>query len=106
VVPRSAGVGDHDRDEAPVRPVPNGGLDPDLGRYADDCKRSDLRATQRELERAALECGHRKRVEDGFRGERGELRHELERGGVAQERRHDALDAILSFRCQDIAVRS
>ena len=36
VVPGSAGVGDHDRDEAQVGAVANGGLDPDLDRDADD----------------------------------------------------------------------
>jgi hypothetical protein len=93
----SAGVYDHDRDEAAVTAVSNGGLDAHLGGDADNRKGDDLRVAQRELERGALEGGHREPVEDGLRWERGELGHERKAGGVAQERRHDVLDSILAL---------
>jgi hypothetical protein len=42
MVPGSAGISDHDRDEAAVGAVPDRGLDPDLGRDAGDRKGGDL----------------------------------------------------------------
>jgi len=42
----SAGVGDHDRNQAQVGAVPDGGLDPDLCRDADDREGGDLQVAQ------------------------------------------------------------
>jgi len=76
----SAGVADHDRNQAAVAAVTNGRLDADLGRDADDRKGSDLGVAQREVERGALERGHRELVEDRLRLARSELGQELKTG--------------------------
>src|SRR4029453_13278120 len=91
------GICDHDGDEAAVGAVANGGLKGELDRNADEHKGGDLGVAQRELQRGALECRHRELVEDRLRWAGSELWHQLKARRVAQERRDDLLDPVLSL---------
>ena len=60
-------------------------LDPDLGRHADDDERAQPAIAEGHVERRPLERRHRKLVEDGFGGQRRDLRDQLEARRIAEE---------------------
>jgi hypothetical protein len=93
----ATGVRDHDRDIAEIRPLTDGGLDPDLHRDAGDEKGIDPAVTKGDVQGRALEGRHRDLVENGLRRERRHLRQDLEARRVPQEPRLHIIHAADSL---------